>query len=262
MATVSAVILARNEEKFIGACLSSVAGFADEILVVDDFSTDKTAEVCRNFGARVIQRALAGDFGAQQTFAIENAKSDWVFIIDADERVTPELAADIKKVLAQDDRRYAYRCARLSYFWGQPIRHGGWFPDYVTRLLPKAGTYVTGYVHQKINHACTERDFDRASYLVHYPYRDWEHFFGKMNSYTTLMAKKMHAAGKRASVFDIIAHPIWAALRMYIFRGGFMDGVLGFALANFNYFYTLAKYVKLYYYDKENLHVTENQPRQ
>ncbi len=257
MAKLSVVILAKNEEKFIGACLASVQDFADEIVVIDDFSTDKTAEVCQNFGARVIQRALNGDFGTQQTFAIEQATGDWIFIIDADERATPELSAAVKEIVAQDDKNFAYRCARLSYFWGQPIRHGGWFPDYVTRLLPKAGTYVTGYVHQKINHNCTEKNLDAEKYLVHYPYRDWEHYFGKFNSYTSLMAKKMHAAGKRASVLDIVTHPIWAAFRMYVLKGGFRDGVLGFILAGFHYFYTMAKYVKLYYYGAENLHVTE-----
>ena len=254
MAKVSVVILARNEEKFIGACIASVKDFADEIVVVDDFSTDKTAEICKSLGARVVQRALNGDFGAQQTFAIQQATCDWIFIIDADERATPELSAEIKKIIAQDDKNFAYRCARLSHFWGKPIRHGGWFPDYVTRLLPKAGTYVTGYVHQKINHICAEKNLDAEKYLIHYPYRDWENYFSKMNTYSTLMAKKMHADGKRAGVFDIVAHPIWAWLKMYVFRGGYRDGLLGFILASFNCYYTMSKYVKLYYFDKENRH--------
>ncbi len=257
MAEVSVVILAKNEEKFIGACIESVKSFADEIVVVDDFSTDKTPEICERLGARVVKRALNGDWGSQQTFAIEQAKCDWIFIIDADERATPELAEEIKKILAEDDKKFAYRCSRLSYFWGQPLRHGGWFPDYVTRLFPKAGTYVEGLVHQKIVHQCEEKKFAASKYLVHYPYRDWEHYFGKFNVYTTLAAKKMRDAGKSANILDVIFHPLWAAFRMYFLRGGFLDGKIGFILATFHFFYTMAKYVKLWYIDEENVHVTE-----
>ncbi|MBQ7198007.1 MAG: glycosyltransferase family 2 protein [Selenomonadaceae bacterium] len=258
MAKVSVLILARNEEKFIGACLDSVKDFADEIIVIDDCSTDTTAEICKRHGAKVFQRALNGDWGAQQTFAVNQATCDWIFIIDADERVTPELAEEIKKILRVDDKNFAYRVARLSYFWGQPLKHGGWFPDYVTRLLPKAGTYVEGLVHQKICHQCKEVDLPSSKYLVHYPYRDWEHYFSKFNVYTTLAAKKMYDAGKSASLFDVIAHPFWAAFRMYFLRGGFLDGRIGFILSFFHYFYTMAKYVKLWYFGKENQHVTED----
>lgn len=132
MAKVSVLILAKNEERFIGACIKSVKGFADEIIVIDDLSTDATAQIASELGARVIQHALNGDWGGQQTFAIQQATCDWVFFIDADERATPALTAEIKKVLAADDKGIAWRTARLSYFWGQPLRHGGWFPDYVT----------------------------------------------------------------------------------------------------------------------------------
>lgn len=257
MAKLSVVILAKNEGKFIAACINSVKNFADEILIVDDFSTDDTAEISKNLGARVIQRALNGNWAEQKNFAIEQAKFDWIFFLDADERVTPELAEEIKKILATDDKNFAWRCARLSYFWGKPLKHGGWFPDYVTRLLPKAGTSVKGVVHEKICHNLTEKDFDSKKYLVHYPYRDWEHYFNKFNVYTTLTAKKMYEAGKRANLADIIFHPFWAAFRMYFLRGGFLDGEIGFILAGFHYFYTMAKYVKLYYIEQENRHVTE-----
>ena len=257
MAQVSVLILAKNEEKFIGACLDSVKDFADEIIVIDDYSTDSTAEICKSRGAKVFRRELAGDWSSQRNFAIQQAQYDWIFMIDADERATPELSAEIKKILERDDRNIAWCVARLSYFWGQPLRHGGWFPDYVARLLPREGTSSVGVVHEKIVHKCAEKNFDKSKYLVHYPYRDWEHHLAKMNTYTTLMAKKMHDSGKSANILDIIIHPFWAAFRMYILRGGFLDGVVGFILSGFHYFYTMEKYVKLYYYDKENVHVTE-----
>ena len=258
MAKVSVLILAKNEEKFIAACIKSVLDFADEVVVIDDFSDDETAKISAELGARIVRHALGGNWGAQQTFAIKQARFDWIFFIDADERATPELSAEIKKVLAADDKKIAWRTARLSYFWGQPLRHGGWFPDYVMRLLPKKGTHVEGVVHQKICHECKEIFLPKSKYLVHYPYRDWEHYFGKFNVYTTLAAKKMFDAGKRANFFDMIAHPFWAAFRMYFLRGGFLDGRIGFILSCFHYFYTMAKYVKLWYYGKENKHVTED----
>lgn len=257
MAKVSALILTKNEEKNISACIESVKSFADEIIVIDDFSTDKTVEICENHGAKVIRRELAGDWSSQRNFAIAQANFEWIFIIDADERATEKLSEEIKKILSEDDKNFAWQCARLSYFWGQPLKHGGWFPDYVTRLLPREGTSVTGVVHEKIIHQCVEKKFDSQKYLVHYPYRNWEHHLSKMNTYTTLMAKKMHEAGKSANILDMILHPFWAAFRMYILKGGFLDGLVGFILSGFHYFYTMEKYVKLYYYGKENIHVTE-----
>lgn len=257
MAKVSVLILAKNEEKFIGACIDSVKNFADEILVIDDGSTDHTADISRSKGAKVIAHALDGNWGAQQTFAIEQASCDWIFFIDADERATDQLSDHIKKILRADDRSKAYAVARLSYFWGQPLRHGGWFPDYVVRLLPRQGSYVTGFVHPKIHHNCHEVKLLSSEYLVHYPYRDWDHYFNKLNFYTTLAARKAKSEGKSASLLDMILHPIWASFRMYFLRGGFLDGRIGFMLSAFHFFYTMAKYVKLYYLDRENVHVTE-----
>jgi len=248
MAKVSVLILAKNEEKNIADCIESVKSFADEIIVIDDFSTDKTAEISKNLGAKIFQRALNGDWSSQRNFAIQQAACDWIFMIDADERATLELCAEIKKILAVDDRKIAWRTARLSYFYGQPLKHGGWFPDYVTRLLPRKGTTVTGVVHEKIVHQFTEKNIDNAKYLIHYPYRDWAHQLNKLNTYTDLMAEKLHEEGKTASVFDIIFRPFWAGFRMYILRGGFLDGVIGLCQAGFHAFYTMVKYIKLYYH--------------
>ena len=250
---LSVLLLAKNEEQNIEDCIRSVS-FADEIIVIDDFSTDRTAELARSLGARVVQRALAGDWGAQQTFAIQEATHDWIYFLDADERVSPRLAEHIKSIVAADDRRYAYANARLSYYFEQPLHHGGWFPDYVVRLLPRAGTSVTGLVHPKIWHSCQEVKLPREEYLVHYPYRDWTHYLGKLNTYTTLAAQKSYNAGRRANLADMILHPVWASFRMYFLKRGFLDGRIGFILAVFHYFYTMAKYVKLYYLDKTNRH--------
>jgi len=250
---LSVLILAKNEEQNIEDCIRSVS-FADEVVVIDDFSTDRTVELSRACGARVVQRALAGDWGAQQTFAVGEAACDWIYFLDADERVTSQLAERIKEIVAADDRRYAYANARLSYYFEQPLRHGGWFPDYVVRLLPRDGTSVTGLVHPKICHPYQEIKLPRKAYLVHYPYRDWVHYLGKLNTYTTLAAQKSYNAGRRANLADMILHPVWASFRMYFLKCGFLDGRIGFILAVFHYFYTMAKYVKLYYLDRMNRH--------
>ena len=139
MSSVSALILAKNEEQNIEDCIKSVS-FADEVVVIDDFSTDKTAEIAERLGARVVQHALDGNWGGQQTFAIQQARCPWIFFIDADERATKRLAERVREIVTKDDRRYAYQNARLNYFWEQPLRHGGWFPDYVVRLLPAKRT--------------------------------------------------------------------------------------------------------------------------
>jgi glycosyltransferase involved in cell wall biosynthesis len=248
------LILAKNEEKNIQACIKSVL-FADEIIVIDDFSTDHTAEIAKELGAKVIQRAMEGNWGAQQTFAIQQAASEWIYFIDADERMTPELANEVKKAVKMN-KKYTYRNARLNYFWGQELRHGGWYPDYGVHLLPKEGSYVTGFVHPQIHHNYPEKKIHQ--HLIHYPYRDWEHYFHKLNLYTQLAAKKNKEKGKQVNFFfDIMLRPWVAFCKMYILKAGWRDGKIGFILASFHFCYTMAKYVKLYYIDKTNYHVGE-----
>lgn len=252
---LTALILAKNEESNIAACIRSVL-FAGEIIVIDDFSTDKTAAIAQSLGARVVQRAMEGNWGEQQTFAIGQARCDWVYFIDADERMASELAAEVTKIV-EKNVKYTYRNARLNYFWGQPLLHGGWYPDYGIHLLPKQGSYVTGFVHPEIHHGYEERKLPEQAHLLHYPYRSWEHYLRKLDRYTTLAAEKNKAAGKHASFADIILHPMAAWFKMYILKAGWRDGKIGFILAVFHYFYTMAKYVKLYYMDKFNGHVGE-----
>ncbi len=247
--TLTVLILAKNEEINIRACIESVL-FADEIIVIDDFSTDRTAEIARSLGAKVVQRAMEGNWGEQQTFAIQQAGSEWVYFIDADERMTPELAAEVCAAVKRNEK-HAYRNARLNHFWGQELRHGGWYPDYGIHLLPKEGSYVTGFVHPQIHHPYTEKKIHQ--HMMHYPYRSWEHYFNKFNRYTELAAKKNKENGKRVNFFfDIIIRPWVAFFKMYIIKAGWRDGKIGFILASFHFAYTMAKYVKLAYIDKEN----------
>lgn len=254
---VSVLILARNEEKAIGACIKS-ALFADEIIVIDDDSDDRTADIARGLGAKVVKHALDGNWGQQQTFAIQQASNKWIYFLDADERITPQLKELIIKAIDQDEDK-VYCNSRLNYFWGQPLLHGGWFPDYVPRLMPAKDSYVTGFVHPQFHYPYPEEKFPEKAYLIHFPYRSWEHYFNKFNHYTTLAARKNKEAGKKGSFTDIISHPIAAFMKMYIIKSGWKDGKIGFILACFHFAYTMAKYVKLYYMDKDNSHVGEDE---
>ena len=247
---LSVLILAKNEEKYIGDAIRS-AQFADEIVVIDDFSDDRTVEIAESLGARVVQHALNGNWGEQRNYAIAEAKYDWLYFLDADERITKKLAASIQSVVTKNEP-VVYSNARLSYYWEQPLAHGGWYPDYCVRLLPKDGTYVTGLVHEAMHYKYELKKFPEEARLIHYPYKSWEHYFGKFNTYTTLAAQKMKDEGKRASFRDVLLHPLGAFLKMYVFKAGFKDGRLGLILACFHFAYTMAKYVKLYYLEKSN----------
>ncbi len=245
--SITVLILAKNEEKNIADCIQS-ALFADEVIVIDDLSTDSTVEIAQSLGAKVCRHAMEGNWGAQQTFAIEQARTNWIFFLDADERITPELAVEIRQVIAQGEY-YAYKVPRLNYFIGEVVRHCGWYPDYGYHLMPRKDFHVEGYVHPTFVHPYQTRFLQ--NHLIHYPYVSWEQYFNKFNLYTRLAAEKNYANDKRASfVFDIMLRPFAGFFKMYILKSGWMDGRVGFTLSAFHFFYTMAKYVKLYWLQK------------
>lgn len=246
--TLTILILAKNEEKNIKDCIES-AKFADEIIVIDDFSADNTKEIAENLGAKVCQRAMNGNWGEQQTFAIQQATSEWIFFLDADERIAPELAEEVKEAVRKNEY-YTYRVPRLNHVMGEQLRYGGWYPDYGIHLLPCQGTSVEGLVHPQIHHKYKERKLKH--FIIHYAYTSWEQYFNKFNLYTKLAAEKNHQKGKRACFFrDIVLRPCFAFFKMYILKAGWLDGRVGFIMAAYHYFYTMSKYVKLYYIQKE-----------
>ena len=248
---LSVLILAKNEEKNIGDCIASIHQHLDagEIVVIDDNSTDATAAIARSMGARVLAHALDGNFGRQQTFAIEQAKCRWVYCIDADERMTAPLGEEITKAVKKDEP-FAYWNARLNHFCGAEIRHGGWFPDYGLHLFPKEGSYVTGFVHQEIHVPHPARRLPERAYLYHHTYGSWEQYLRKLNSYTTLGARKKFEAGGRVSFPGILAHVLWGVFKFYIIQRGFLDGREGLLLAMSHGVSVFMKYSKLYYLDR------------
>ena len=246
---VSVLILARNEENNIKECIKS-CDFADEVIVIDDNSTDKTKEIAESLGARVINRSMNGDWGGQQTFAIHQAKYEWIFFIDADERCTPELGKEIKDAIKKDEK-YAYWIKRRNQFRYNKAIHGTLRPDYVCRLMPAKDSYVEGFVHPAIITPYPNKKL--SGHMYHHTYDNWGQYFNKLNNYTTLAAEKYKKNNKKVSFFkDIVLRPLWAFFKVYILNLGFLDGKLGWIFSVNHYFYTMTKYVKLYYLYKDD----------
>lgn len=242
---LSVIVITRNEAGHIGACLDSVA-FADEIVVLDSGSTDDTVAIARARGARVEVVEGWPGFGPQKNRVLDLATGEWVLSIDADERVTPELAAEIQAVLAAPAHE-AYNIPRLSSYCGRFMRHGGWWPDYVLRLF-KRGTarYTDALVHEKVVPSGSVGRL--KAHFLHYTYPDLDSALAKMNRYTTDSARMLHARGKRATIWKAIGHGAWAFIRVYFLRRGFLDGRHGFLLAGTsagNSFYRYAKLMLL-----------------
>lgn len=244
MGKLSVLILAKNEEKNISGCIHSVP-FADEVLVIDDHSTDKTKEMAESLGARVITRAMDGDWGGQQSFAIQQARYEWVLFLDADERISEPLGQEIVAAVAKGEP-LAYWIQRENKFKHNHATHGILRPDFVDRLFPAKDSYVEGLVHPKIVTPYPNRRLKNLMY--HYTYDNWNQYFGKFNNYTRLAAEKYKKEGKRCNFFlDIMLRPAWAFFKIYFLNLGFLDGKLGFIFSVNHFFYTMTKYVRLYY---------------
>jgi len=237
------MVITLNEAANIEACLGSVA-WADDRLVVDSGSTDGTADRARAAGARVVDRAFTG-YSAQKNFAAEAAANDWILSIDADERVTPELAQEIRWRLASDPQQAGFRVPRVTWHLGRWIRTTDWYPDYQLRLYDRRRARWNGRrVHESVE-ADGRVDVLTAE-LQHFAYRDIGHHLTTMDRYTTLAASEMHAAGRRAEVIDLMFHPAAAFLRNYILRRGISDGVPGFIISSMNAHYVFLKFAKLW----------------
>ncbi len=246
MPKLAVLILTYNEAENIAACIESAA-FADEVVVIDSGSSDDTAAIAQRLGARVATRKFDG-FGPQRNFALSQTDADWVMYLDADERITPALAAEIRQVVDKGEQA-AYEILRHNFAFGQRILHGGFRPDYSLRLYPRTAISWAGMVHEQATVTVPKRKLKNV--MLHHTYTDWDRYFIKFNSYTTLMARKMNERGRRAAMINIIFRPWWAFFRVYILQSGWRDGRIGFILSAFHFFYTMTKYVKLYYLQKE-----------
>ena len=240
---LSVILITHNEAANISACLESVA-FADEWIVVDGGSTDGTADIARAHGATVALHADWPGFGAQKNRALGLARGEWVFSIDADERVTPELAAGIQHVIAGGSAQDGFDVSRLSNFCGQWMRHGDWYPDRVLRLFRReAGRFSDDLVHERL---IIEGRIGRLSgELLHHSMPRLEDALEKMNRYSSGRAADKVASGGRGGLGAAVSHAAWAFLRCYILHRGFLDGRLGFVLAVYVAEGTYYRYLKM-----------------
>ena len=229
---ISVVILTYNSQKYIESVIKS-ALFADEVLILDSHSNDDTIKIAKNLGARVVISDWLG-FGKMKQKGVDLAKNDWVFILDSDEIITPSLQKEIKDL--KSDRYSAYFVPRVNIFFGKKMRYGGLYPDETIRLFDrKRAKFSDDRVHERV--IVLDGKIGRLkSNMLHYAYDSIETFIDKQNRYSTLGAKQNR--------FKAIINPWWTFVRMYILKGGFLDGWQGYITARLYAQYTFWKYIK------------------
>ena len=252
MPKVAVTVITRDEAAHIQACLASVA-WADEIVVVDSGSTDGTPDLARASGARVLVREWPG-YAAQKNFAASQTSCDWILSLDADERVTPELATEIRRTLAagpssagpeEEPSEAGFRIPRITWHLGRWIRTTDWYPDYQLRLYDRRrAEWPPRRVHESV--AARGPVGELTHPLQHFAYRDISHHLETMNRYTTLAAEQMAATGRQASFGDLLLQPVAAFLRNFVLRRGYADGAPGLIISAMNAFYVFLKYAKLW----------------
>jgi glycosyltransferase involved in cell wall biosynthesis len=244
MQKISAYILTYNEAEKIAAAVSSVL-WADEVVVVDSFSTDRTAEIATTLGARVVQVPFKG-FGELRNRALEACRFDWIFSLDSDERCTAEVRDEILKLLAEGPALDVYRVPRRSYMMGRWIKGSGWYPNFRQPQLFRKGSmrYTLEPVHEGFENLSGKPLGTLNNAVWQFPFRNLEEVIRKMNRYSSLGAPKL--AGKRVTMASALGHGFWSFLKHYIFKFGFIDGWAGFVIAVGNFEGTFYRYAKRY----------------
>ncbi|MBK9153161.1 MAG: glycosyltransferase family 2 protein [Chloracidobacterium sp.] len=253
---ISAVIITRDEENNIADAIGGL-DWADEVIVVDSGSTDRTVEIAKGLGAKVIARDWTG-FAEQKRFAAETASHDWVFSLDADERVSPELRRELIRLKDQGAANDGYLIPRLSIYLGREIRHGGWYPDRQLRLFDRRkGNWNANLVHESVQMAAGAAVGKLKGDLLHYSVTDASHHHRMIGErYAPLAAKQMYDAGRRSSYLTIAAAAPLAFIRSYVLKLGFLDGIPGLAIASFAAHHAFLKHLLLW-----EIQSAENSPR-
>lgn len=247
---ISATIITLNEQKNIKDCLESL-DFADEIVVVDSGSVDQTEEICRSYqNVRFFQHAWQG-YGKQKNKAAELAANKWIINIDADERVSPELASNI--LSAEYSRYNCFKMTRRNFFGKRWVKHCGWYPDYTARLYNSSDcSFSERPVHESL--VCDGAVGVLSGDLLHFSYDGIGDYLQRMNRYSSLAAQELYERGYTSGVKDLISRPIATFLRMYLLKKGFLDGSDGLVLSSLYAFYTFSKYAKARELVQERLH--------
>lgn len=239
---LSAVLITRNEARRLDECLASLA-WVDEIVVVDSGSDDNTVEIARRYTDMVFQIPWRG-FGPQKQAAVELASNDIILSIDADERVTTELAEEIENILKQGFFASGYLLPRRTFVGSKEIRHCGWYPDYTVRLFDRnRGRFSDDPVHERVvaegSIGCCK------AALLHYSFSGIDDMLSKMRLYTDISARHLFSKGRRCRIFDISLRPLFAFFKTFILKAGVLDGVAGLTVASLNAISVFVKYIKL-----------------
>lgn len=242
-ANLSVIVITHNEEHNIVNCLQSVS-WADEIIIVDSQSTDRTVELARQFTQKIFITEWKG-FTAAKNFALQKVSNEWVLSLDADERVTPELSFEIYRVITDNSNNIVgFEIARRAYFLGKWIKHCGWYPGFVTRLFKRSAVkFKELRVHEKLE--VSGKVCKLKNDILHFTDDTLFQYLEKFNRYTTLAAEDLTEGGKKCSCFDLLIRPPYLFIKMFILRRGFLDGMHGFILSLLSANYVFVKYAKL-----------------
>jgi glycosyltransferase involved in cell wall biosynthesis len=244
MASLTVITITKDEERNIIECLESVR-WADQLVVVDSGSRDKTVDLAKRFTQDVVSIEWEG-YGHARNLALDRAEGAWILWLDADERVTPELADEIRVLVERDDPEYnGYEVARRAYFLGKWIRHCGWYPSRVVRLFRRGeGRFNESRVHERLELKGNVGQLRHD--LLHFTDPNLQQYLTKFNKYTSLAAQDMAANGRRFRFWDLLVRPPFLFVKMYLLRLGFLDGVHGFILSVLSSAYVFSKYAKLW----------------
>jgi len=239
MPKLSVTVIVLNQEAHLGPCLQSVA-WADEIVVVDTGSQDRTLEVARQYTDRIFTAAWQG-YGRTKNFALDQARGEWVFSLDTDERVSPALKAEILRVIEAGGPQAGFRVPRKNYFRGRWIRHLGWYPDYTLRLFRREqGRFKEREVHEEV--VVTGPVGTLATPLDHYSYNDLGEYAARQDRYARLAAREMAKQGRRPYPGELAWRPFFTFLNLFFLKRGFLEGLLGLSLALHSSRYNFLKY--------------------
>lgn len=243
MPRLSLIVITKNEEASIGRCLESAAGIADEIVVVDGGSTDRTCEIARGFGAKILEPGDWPGFGPQKQRAQAAASGDWILSLDSDEWMEEGLVREIREVLS-DPSAAGYRMPRRNRFIGEIVRHGGWWPDYVLRLYRRdKGRFNDNLVHESVVVDGEVRTLKHP--IEHNTIVSAEDAEGKVERYSGIAAEELLARGRKCSGLDARLRGAAAFLRSFILQAGFLDGATGYSVARYQARYTYKKWAKV-----------------
>ena len=250
MPTLSVILITRNEEANLADCLASLEGIAQQIVVVDTNSSDRTLDIAKSYGAVIAQPQDWPGFGPQKNRALDLATGEWVLSLDADERLTPALKSEIVTAIHHSAHVDCFAIPRLSWYCGRFIRHSGWNPDYVDRLFKRGSArFSDDLVHERLITSGQVAKLENP--MLHYSFMNYSQVLQKIDRYSTASAEQAFAQGKTSTPLKAVLHGAWSFFRTYFLRAGFLDGPQGFTLAMSNAQGTYYRYVKLWHLIRE-----------